>query len=144
MIANFYSSFMQKDKIKTIILSLVATACTQTDSTQPMNTFLWLTGSWKMQTNSGVLYETWKITNDSTLSGISFRVQPNLDTVVEEKATLVFRDRSYYFIPITTFQNQQRPVTFTITAHTDSAFTSENPTHDFPQRIRYAFLNHVL
>jgi hypothetical protein len=131
---------MQKNKIATIILILVSGCISmQTHSGHPMNTFLWLTGSWKMQTNSGVLYETWKMTNDSTLSGISFRVQPDRDTVVEETATLVFRNRAYYFIPVTAFQNQQQPVTFSITTHTDGTFTSENPRHDFPQRIRYTF-----
>lgn len=97
----------------------------------------WMQGVWKINTSGGVIMEEWKITNDSTLSGKSFFVKNNTDTVPQEKIELVFRNGNWHYIPTVKNQNNNQPVAFKVILIKGTEFISENPAHDFPQRIAY-------
>jgi hypothetical protein len=95
-----------------------------------------LCGMWSMETKKGMLYERWQKVNDSTLSGKSYRVNKT-DTVMLEDVDLVIRNYNIYYIPRTTGQNDEKPVTFTLKTMADSKYVFENLQHDFPQKIVY-------
>jgi len=48
-----------------------------------INDFNWLVGTWKRETRKGMLFESWKIVNDSLLSGFSYGVSGSDTTLLE-------------------------------------------------------------
>jgi len=114
--------------------SMHATA--QSVQNQDFNMLKQLTGKWRMQTNKGMLYEEWIQVNDSLLKGKSFRVN-NSDTIILESVELKRSGNNIYYIPVTTHQNNQQPVIFTLIKTENSRYVFENKTHDFPQRVVY-------
>ena len=106
-----------------------------------MESFLWMTGSWKMETKRGIIMETWIYSDDSTLSGESIRVNITGGTDLLEKIQLVHRNHAYFYIPVAQGQNENKPVSFKITKFTETGFVAENPEHDFPKRITYQLLS---
>lgn len=105
------------------------------------NQFSWLTGNWQMQKKSGLLTESWKQRNDSTLDGESYLTKTTGEKMLLERILFVRREGQYFYIPTTTNQNNQQPVSFTVTSYSNSGFTAENPAHDFPKRIIYTLIN---
>jgi hypothetical protein len=95
-----------------------------------------LEGIWVMKGPKSILFETWNIKNDSTLSGTSFKVK-NTDTIYLEAVTLSFRNGSITYTPITKEQNNSQPVVFRLTEIKENNFSFANPEHDFPQVINY-------
>ena len=106
-----------------------------------METFNWMTGSWKMETKRGMIMETWISSNDSTLSGESIRVSITGGTELLEKIQLVHRNHEYFYIPVAQGQNENKPVKFKITTFSETGFVAENPEHDFPKRISYNLMS---
>jgi hypothetical protein len=102
-----------------------------------MDGFKWLIGTWKMQTDKGIIMETWLPVDDSSFSGESTLYKPTTEVVTLERVNLVCRENSYYYIPVAAGQNENKPVSFRLTAITKTGFTAENPEHDFPKRINY-------
>lgn len=102
-----------------------------------MDAFKWLLGTWAMESKNEVLMETWIITNDSTLSGESYKVKMGGNTENLEKVQLVYRGGNYYYIPKVSGQNNNKAVEFRISSYTPEEFVAENPQHDFPKRITY-------
>ena len=96
----------------------------------------WLIGSWGNTTKEGILTETWTAQNDSILKGESYFVTGK-DTVFSEKISLEQKGDSLFYIPIVKNQNEGKPVSFKLTAATDSQLVFENPKHDFPQKVTY-------
>lgn len=95
-----------------------------------------LTGSWKMVTQKGFLYEHWYISNDSTLHNKSYRVN-GTDTFPQETVQLKIRNSNISYISTVADQNKQQPVTFTLTKIDKGKYVFENKAHDFPQQISY-------
>lgn len=101
---------------------------------------LWaLEGLWKMETSKGPIFEQWSKTDDSTLTGQSFRVN-GADTLIIETIRLVQDRDGIAYIPAVTNQNDGKPVRFQLIGHENNRFTFENPEHDFPQRIIYTLI----
>ena len=98
-----------------------------------------IVGTWSLETKRGVLYESWKKINDSTLSGVSYKLNgvEKGDTVFLEKVNLVSRNQKIMYIPVAANQNNGQPVIFTLTSVENGKYSFENPAHDFPQRIVY-------
>jgi hypothetical protein len=92
-----------------------------------------LTGSWKMKTSKGILFEQWQKKNDSTLSNKSFRVN-GADTTMLEQVMLNFQNGSVTYYPNLP---DQEAVSFKLVEIKDGQYIFENKTHDFPQRIIY-------
>jgi len=96
----------------------------------------WLIGEWQHKTARGILYERWKQTNDSLLSGKSFFLRDK-DTVVLETIALKQDRQGLWYIPTVRNQNDGKAVPFRLTEVTASRMVFENPEHDFPQKIMY-------
>jgi Domain of unknown function (DUF6265) len=111
---------------------------------QQSTQFKWMLGVWKLNVGSGVIVEEWKIANDSTLTGKSSFVKNGTDTVPQETIELAYRNGDWYYSPIVKNQNNGQPVPFKIILLKGTEFISENPTHDFPQRIAYRRIKNQL
>ncbi len=105
------------------------------------NQFSWLLGNWQMQKKSGLITESWTQQNDSTMNGESFLIKTTGEKILLERILFVRREGQYFYIPTTANQNNQQPVSFTVTSYSNSGFTAENPEHDFPKRIIYTLIN---
>lgn len=102
-----------------------------------MQPFLWLKGSWKSATSRSTITESWSPKNDSTFYGESTITRSNGESKLRETIELVWREGSYYYIPVAIGQNNDHPVPFRITSFGDTGFVAENAEHDFPKRIIY-------
>jgi hypothetical protein len=101
----------------------------------------WLIGSWHSQSKDAMNYEIWKVDNDSTLSGRSYSINNNGDTVSSEFIKLVQRSGDLAYIPTVPGQNSGMPIEFRLTFINRNKMTFENPDHDFPQMITYEYLS---
>ena len=95
-----------------------------------------LAGLWKMETSRGAIYEEWKLTSDTKMSGRSFRIN-NTDTIVFEQLEIYLEDGKITYSPIVRGQNNGQAVPFPLASVTGKRFVFENKEHDFPQRIIY-------
>ncbi|HEY5746819.1 MAG TPA: DUF6265 family protein [Chryseolinea sp.] len=103
---------------------------------QDVKDFHWLVGTWKIldANPDKTSYEVWTDAGNNTLKGISYNVK-NGDTLVTEEIKLLRKGRSVYYTP--DVAGPQGEVEFKITSYDTNGFMAENPTHDFPKKIRY-------
>lgn len=94
-------------------------------------------GKWQIKATN-ILVEEWRKENDTLFIGNSY-MQKGDSTIPMETIKLIFHKDSTFYIPIVPNPNAGKPVSFYLTKKTDSLFVFENPKHDFPQRIIYAF-----
>jgi Domain of unknown function (DUF6265) len=112
------------------------------ESNTAVKNFEWLKGSWIMKKkNSSAIMENWQQLNDSTMAGESVNFSVTGSSSVSENMQITFRNNRYNFVSIVNGQNNNEPVSFSITSYTDTGFTAENPAHDFPKRIVYQLIN---
>jgi hypothetical protein len=104
-------------------------------SQKPGN-FKWLEGTWKINAGSGFIVESWLQVNDSVYRGKSMMVKGK-DTIPQENLEIAIKEGAWYYISTVTGQNNNQPVRFKIIFQKGTEFISENPAHDFPQRIAY-------
>jgi hypothetical protein len=133
-----------------LIVAMPLGACNRTPPAGPVETsssdgkrleqVAWLLGEWRNNTPRGVLYEAWRVKDDSTYTGRSCFVVGQ-DTVSSEVVALGVRGGALLYIPTVRDQNDGQPVTFTGTMVTGTEMIFENPAHDFPQRITYTQIN---
>ena len=97
----------------------------------------WLLGTWEQQNIEGTAIEYWRKMDDSTYHSFSFFVEQG-DTVSSEHIQLISRSGTLYFIPTVKRQNNNQPVEFKESMVKDDELIFENPSHDFPQRVRYS------
>lgn len=96
----------------------------------------WLEGTWKVETDRGTLYETWRVVSDRTFEGESYSVDPSGERrVVTEWLLLVEMGDNVFYVPRP--RQNPMPVAFPLVSVTDDTVVFENPDHDFPQRITY-------
>ena len=111
-------------------------------SENKMNSFKWLVDTWMMmKKNGGAIMENWIQLNDSTLGGESLNFSATGQSRVTETLQLVYRGNIFYYISTVKGQNDNQPVKFRITSHSENGFVAENPEHDFPKRITYQLLS---
>jgi hypothetical protein len=130
--------------MKKISFSLLLLLSVHLLSAQKAEQMKWMAGTWKINTGSGSIVEQWHIANDSTLSGKSSFVKNGTDTIPQETIELAFRNGDWYYIPAVKNQNNNQPVSFKVILLKGSEFISENPAHDFPQRIAYRRIKNQL
>jgi Domain of unknown function (DUF6265) len=111
---------------------------------QKADAFKWIIGNWKINAGSGTIVEQWQIINDSTFAGKSYFVKNGTDTIPQETIELSFRNGDWHYIPTVKNQNNNQPVAFKIIFLRGTEFISENPVHDFPQRIAYRRIKNQL
>ena len=121
-----------------LLVALVAPAMAQPIATTADLAFL--TGCWKSESNGRVVEEHWLAPAGGSLMGVS-------RTVVKGKTTeyefVQIRDLPEGLAYIAKPSNQPE-AKFVATAKADGEITFENPTHDFPQRIRYRLAGNML
>ena len=132
---------MKKIKSRLLILALLFCSAIFSQKTEEVK---WLIGTWKINTPNGTVVEKWQFKNDSTLEGKSCFVRNNTDTIPQEKIEMAFRNGDWYYIPTVSNQNNNQPVSFKVIFTRGTEFISENPTHDFPQRIAYRRIKNQL
>jgi len=96
-----------------------------------------LQGSWK--TENDELYEHWDKLDNNTLKGFSYKTK-NGEILVSEYLEITQKQNKIVYSASVINQNQGTPVEFTLT-RSDSVFTFENPSHDFPKKIIYRKLS---
>lgn len=96
----------------------------------------WLVGNWEQKLPDGIVSENWIKENDSTYSGKSYFIKEK-DTVHLERIILTQKNETLLYIPTVSGQNNDEPVTFTMTSDTENTFSFENPAHDYPKKITY-------
>lgn len=104
---------------------------------QRISTFQWMVGTWKISTPQGSILEIWQAKDDSTLQGRTLFVKTTGDSVLQETIELAYRNGDWYYSPTVMNQNGGNAVSFKVIFMRGTEFVSENPTHDFPQRIAY-------
>lgn len=126
--------------IYTFALFLLATGL----QAQHAEAFKWMEGVWKINTGEGQVVETWKLMNDSTLTGTSVFVTSKGDTVPQESLELKTRNGQWTYVSTVLGQNNNLPVSFKVIFQRGTEFISENPLHDFPQRIEYRRIGNLM
>ncbi|MFT3682033.1 MAG: DUF6265 family protein [Ferruginibacter sp.] len=101
-----------------------------------------LEGTWLMATKTGFTGETWKKIDENYYQSTGFIVKGH-DTIITEKVALQRITGGIYYISTVENQNNKEPVSFKLTSSVNNIFTFENPAHDFPKRIVYAFTDTV-
>ncbi len=125
------------------ILLFVFTLVTASFS-QKSEQLKWMVGTWKIQAGKNLIIEQWQIVNDSTLTGKSLFVRNGTDTIPQETIELAYRNGNWLYIPTVKDQNKAQPVSFKLIYQKGTEFISENPAHDFPQRIAYRRIQNQL
>jgi hypothetical protein len=128
--------------ITMILLSIVSQSLSCL--AQKSNTPNWIVGTWKIATPNGSIVEKWKKMNDSTFIGRSLFVKTTGDSIPQEKIELRFRKGNWEYAPTVESQNNNQPTLFNVIFMGKEEFISENPTHDFPQRIAYRRVKNLL
>lgn len=100
----------------------------------------WLIGAWQNNSNQEISTEIWKRNNDSTLSAISYTTKGS-DTIFFETIILQQNGKDLFYIPTVKNQNNNKPVSFTLTTYTPNQVIFENAAHDFPQKISYTMVS---
>ncbi len=99
--------------------------------------FSWMVGSWKIETKDGMISESWQQVNDSTFIGESVFIVSSGERIPQESLELSLRKGEWAYTSKVNDQNNGQPVTFKLIFIGRQEFISENPQHDFPQRISY-------
>lgn len=92
-----------------------------------------LVGTWK--TENKETYEHWDQPNANTMKGFSYRMKDG-QMIISEYLDISKRGKDIIYTAVVLNQNQGKGIEFKLTK-TDSAFTFENQTHDFPKKIVY-------
>jgi hypothetical protein len=126
-------------RVGVLVASLVlSTGSASAQAASRVETLDWLAGCWQRTSARAVIQEQWMRPAGGTMLGMSRTVHTAgaRDSTTEYEHIRVFaRDGKlvYGVIP-----SGQRYTEFTETELTDSSVSFGNPTHDFPQYVRYA------
>ena len=127
---------------KMILLIYAGIVCTITVKAQTSKPdFSWLAGVWKINAGSGFIVESWQQVSDNLYKGKSMMVKARLpdgqgkDSTLQETLEISKKDSTWYYTSTVAGQNNNQPVSFKIIFQRFGEFISENPAHDFPQRI---------
>lgn len=96
-----------------------------------------LQGTWKMEDKE--VFEHWDKLNENTLKGFSYKLKDGKMTI-SEYLDIALIDNQIIYTATVPGQNQGKGIPFKLT-EVDSAFTFENPNHDFPKKIVYQKMN---
>jgi len=117
---------------RVFVLLILFASCSRFDVSD--NSFKWLIGNWKMESNGTTIYERWEIINSRQLSGKSYSVSGK-DTLFSERISLVQNDDDFYYIA--KVSHNPEPVKFKLIHYGEDKIIFENAKHDFPKRIIY-------
>lgn len=124
--------------MKTILGLLICTLFCNTLPNKTIKDLHFLNGTWKVENKQS--YETWKINNDSSLEGDSYKIKDGNKRIDEYLAIKAVAGKIIYTARVLN-QNNGQPVDFTMNASVTDKFSFENMEHDFPKKIQYTKLN---
>lgn len=118
-----------------VLLLLLFYGCKQNP---PRPDFDRLAGKWLMETPEASFLEQWEKKGELH-SGRMFVIK-NGDTATAENIRLLAEKGEYYYEATTAGQNDSAAVKFKLVSYAANEWVFENPVHDYPQRIVYAFV----
>lgn len=127
--------------MKYFFIFILSIACFAFQTKQLNNAFAQLQGKWQMHKNKEIIVEEWEKFSTTAMSGKSYKVKANKDTVSLETMQLKVVNGKTYFIPVTANENNAKPVMFTLTTSANNKFVFVNLKHDYPKRIVYHIIN---
>jgi hypothetical protein len=132
-------------KISLFLLAVGIMSCQTTKEVRSENkasikVAQWLVGEWGSTSSEGILHESWVQNNDSLMKGQSHFIREG-DTISSEIINLVQTGDSIYYIPRVKNQNNGQAVKFRLMQYSASTLVFENPSHDFPQMIKYQLIS---
>jgi hypothetical protein len=132
----FFSSILM---IVAIFLSCQKSDNTKVDSGENKSTgdlrkLEWILGTWQRDTSHGMMFENWKVINDTFWEGKAFRLAAN-DTIILEKLSLVIINDNLFYVPVVS--HNSGPIYFRMIEQSKDKAVFVNPEHDFPQTIIY-------
>jgi hypothetical protein len=122
-------------RIVKLITLIVILSVSTVSVAQEFPTFL--VGTWKVTGSNH--FEHWDLVNDHTLKGLMYQLESGLPVVSEYLEIRRKGDDIYYFATVLD-QNNGESIPFKLHLR-DSAYSFENPEHDFPGIIRYTPLS---
>ena len=96
----------------------------------------WILGNWQYVTPEGTFVEQWQ-KNEEGFNGNGWYIIKK-DTVFHETLQVRVKNGGIYYIAQVQGQNAGKPVEFMLTGMAQQ-LVFENPSHDFPKKITYAF-----
>ncbi len=134
---------MKQHIITSLSMTLLLTYSCQNSETAPpgkeqtrLEKAEWLLGRWENNSEQGNMSETWVKDGEDAYSAETF-VLAGVDTVFKEHSRLEETGKTLQCVISIPGENNDKPVTFTMTKQTDDMILFENPKHDFPTAIRY-------
>ena len=98
----------------------------------------WLVGCWtRPEPRGGETAERWQAAEGNTMFGMGRTIRGDTVRSYELTTMSIIQGKLTY----TAHLAKQLPTPFTATTVNDSLLVFENPTHDFPQEIRYRKVN---
>ena len=123
-----------------LLLALAFISCKNGDSDtnekEKIKAAHWILGTWENKSADGVLSETWTKTNDSTFQGQSYFIKEK-DTIHFETIILQQNGENLTYNATVKGQNEDKPVSFSLTETSENQLVFENKKHDYPQKISY-------
>jgi hypothetical protein len=125
---------MSKSRAIVVITMVGAVALGAAVRQQPsLERVRWLAGCWEARAGQRVTLEMWMPPSGGLMMGAS---RTTVGGAVRETERLQLAAEGGILV-YTALPSGQRETEFRSTEVTDSGFVVENPSHDFPQRIRY-------
>ncbi|WP_368564470.1 DUF6265 family protein [Pseudoxanthomonas sp. UTMC 1351] len=119
-----------------LLISAPSASLQAEETATQLRQMAWLAGTWKRvelpDGQSG--YERWTYDDAQGFVGIGV-TERNGKTTFEEKLRIVPKDGTVYYVA--DVPENAQPVYFKLTKLSETEFSFENPTHDFPQKIAY-------
>lgn len=103
----------------------------------PSKTFAFVLGSWEMKTAKGKIVEQWVQNSNQLLSGKSYSVNNEGDSVLTETLQIRKIGKELFYCSTVANQNEGKKVCFKLVSTKDKIYIFENKEHDFPQKIVY-------
>ena len=113
-----------------ILILFLSISCTDKKTSE----LDFLVGTWRSENKDQ--FEVWEKTNSYELKGYSYRVKDKLKTITETLAIKKIGDQ-FVFEATVPDQNEGNTIQFILNTETDSLYSFENDTHDFPKKIQY-------
>jgi hypothetical protein len=124
--------------MKTIIGFLTCMLLYNTLPNQTIKDLYFLKGIWKVEHKEN--YEAWKINNDNSLEGNSYKIRNSAKRIDEYLSIKAVNGEIIYTAKVLD-QNNGHPVDFTLNTAVTDKFSFENAAHNFPRKIQYTKLN---
>lgn len=96
----------------------------------------WLLGRWENKSEHDCFSETWTKNNENKYVAETYMLSRK-DTLFREYSELKENCKTLQCIISIPEENNDKPITFTMTKQEDYLLVFENPKHDFPQVISY-------